>query len=81
MPDDDRSEVTRLRKALEAALEPNTAGDTDHEHAVCSIAISLKRIADALTASDYDNPIHNAIMNGIANGAQEWIGHMARSGR
>lgn len=29
-------------------LEPGTWGDTDAEHVQCSIAISLKRIADAI---------------------------------
>ena len=47
-----------------------------------SIGISLKRIADALTNRDpYDNPISQAILNGISLGAQDWIGHMARNGR
>ena len=32
-------------------VEPDTIGDTDAEHMVSSIAISLKRIADAM-----DNP-------------------------
>lgn len=52
------------------------------EIALVSIAISLKRIADALNNPDpYDNPIARAILNGISTGAQDWIGHMARSGR
>lgn len=32
----------------EPNLEPDTFGDTDAEHVQCSIAVSLKRIADAL---------------------------------
>jgi len=49
---------------------------------VASIAISLKRIADALDNRDpYDNPIAQAILNGISQGAQDWIGRMERSGR
>lgn len=32
-------------------LEPNTVGDTDAEHVMCSIAISLKRLADVADAT------------------------------
>jgi hypothetical protein len=49
---------------------------------LASIAISLKRIADALTNTDpYSNPIAMALQNGISLGAQDWIGHMARNAR
>jgi hypothetical protein len=49
---------------------------------LASIAISLKRIADALTEQNqYENPITQAIQNGIGLGAQDWIGYMARNGR
>ena len=53
------------------------------EHEILgSIAISLKRIADALNDPDpYTNPIAQALLNGISQGAQDWIGHLARSGR
>lgn len=65
---------------LEELLEP---GAHNHEaSALVSIAISLKRIADAIHVSDsYDNPISRAIANGIGNGAQDWIGHMVRNQR
>ena len=46
-----------------------------------SLAISAKRIADALTAPEADNPIARAIVSGIGNGAQDWIGYMVRAGR
>lgn len=61
---------------LAAHLEP-AASPYDVQ---VSIAISLKRIADALTNPDqYSNPITQAILNGISQGALDWIGHMARS--
>lgn len=47
-----------------------------------SIAASLKRIADAMTDRDgFTNPISAAIQNGISLGAQDYIGHLTRSGR
>lgn len=53
-----------------------------NQEMLASIAISLKRIADAIHNPDpYDNPIARAILNGISTGAQDWIGHMARNGR
>ncbi len=50
-------------------LEKGTAGDTDTEHAICSIAISLKRIADALDASARlsDSAIAVATGNAVAH--------------
>lgn len=49
---------------------------------ICSIAVSLKRIADAMNERDpYTNPIAQAIQSGLSLGAQDWIGHMVRSGR
>lgn len=36
----------------ESRIEPDTVGDTDRDHDIHSIAISLKRIADVLTAPD-----------------------------
>lgn len=63
---------------LDGLLEPGSRPYTPE----VSIAISLKRIADALTNTDpYSNPIAQAIQNGINLGAQDWIGHMARNGR
>jgi hypothetical protein len=63
---------------LTGLLEPGAA----RYDVQTSIAISLKRIADALTDRDpYTNPIAQAILNGISQGAQDWIGHMVRHGR
>ena len=36
------------------SLEPNTHGDTDLEHVLYSIAISVRRMADALEAMSLD---------------------------
>lgn len=56
--------------------------EDDREVFLCSIAISLKRIADLLSIRDpYENPIAQAIQSGIYNGAQEWIAHLVRNGR
>lgn len=66
---------------LDGALEP-LAAPYDDAAPLISIAISLKRIADALNIlNPYDNPISQAIQGGINLGAQDLIGHMARSGR
>lgn len=70
--------MTDIPHPLEGLLEPGAKSYT----AEVSIAISLKRIADALNNPDpYDNPIARAILNGISLGAQDWIGHMTRNGR
>lgn len=54
----------------------------DNSVFLASIAISLKRIADAMNERDpYANPIAQAIQSGLNMGAQDWIGHMIRSGR
>lgn len=54
----------------------------DRDIFLCSIAVSLKRIADAMNERDpYANPIAQAIQGGLNLGAQDWIGHMIRSGR
>lgn len=42
-------------------LEPGTVGDTDAEHVQCSIAISLKRLADAVVGSEQRTGIHALI--------------------
>lgn len=66
---------------LVGGLEP-TAAPYGTEAPLISIAISLKRIADALNDRDpYTNPIAQALLNGIDQGAESWIGHLARSGR
>lgn len=66
---------------LAGKLEP-AASSYGTQAPLISIAISLNRIANALTNEDpYTNPIAQAIENGINQGAQDWIGHMARSGR
>ena len=66
---------------LVGKLEP-AASPYGRDAPLISIGISLKRIADALCETrPYENLISRAINEGISNGAQEWIGHMARSGR
>lgn len=75
------SEVRKWHDNIEDVGTLATSAHTDTILAA-SIAISLKRIADALTeARPYENPISRAINEGISNGAQDWIGHMARNGR
>lgn len=46
-------------------IEPDTVGDTDQEHIISSIAISLKRIADAL---DKQNEIALCVAQGFPSG-------------
>lgn len=42
-------------------LERGTTGDTDAEHIQCSIALSLKRIADALHGDDQNTGMKHAL--------------------
>ncbi len=42
-------------------MEPNTIGDTDADHVAHSIAISLKRIADALHGDDQNTGMKHAL--------------------
>ena len=73
----DKAELVAAH-GLDGLLEPASKP----YDAMVSIAISLKRIADALTDQNaYTNPLAQAVLNGIALGAQDWIGHMARNGR
>jgi len=44
-------------------LEAGTWGDTDAEHVQCSIAISLKRIADYM----HGNPERCGVLDSLAN--------------
>jgi len=79
-------ETTRERYWPQLDIETISTEDvrlgSDADIAFLSMAISLKRIADTLNNRDpYDNPIAQAILNGISQGAQDWIGHMARNGR
>src|ERR1700735_4806734 len=62
---------------LSAALETSASASFSDgpDQLMASVAISLKRIADALTNTDpYSNPVAMAIQNGIGLGAQDWIG-------
>lgn len=69
-----------MKHPLEGHLEAQS--ELYPDAALISVAISLKRIADALTEQDpYRNPIAVAIQSGINLGAQDWIGHMARNRR
>lgn len=74
-----------MAQISESALETALIGvefESERDFFFASIAISLKRIADAITDPDqYSNPIANAIHNGISQGAQDWIGHMIRHDR
>ena len=66
---------------LVGKLEP-AASPYGTDAPLISIGISLKRIADAMTnPNQYENPITQAILNGISQGAMDWIGHMGRNGR
>ena len=49
--------------------EPGTVGETEAEHAVSSIAISLKRIADAVCGDEKNSGIVNAIHDIAMQGA------------
>ena len=51
-------------------MEPDTFGDTDADHVMHSIAISLKRIADAMTmpCNQYGEPFAEAIQGAIVRG-------------
>jgi hypothetical protein len=44
-------------------LERGTVGDTEHEHVVSSIAISLKRIADVLTGEADGAALQSLVTN------------------
>lgn len=46
-----------------------------------SIAISLKRIADALQGDKLTDQLGSAIAGGISHGADNWVSRMNRSGR
>jgi hypothetical protein len=77
MMDNDPTEDHGLVGQLEPAASPYGT-----QAPLISIGISLKRIADALTnPNQYENPITQAILNGISQGAQDWLGHMVRNGR
>lgn len=63
----------------DSRLEPNTVADTDDGHSLHSIAISLKRIADAVTGvgqsvltapiNSYGEGIGDAIQGQMVRGA------------
>lgn len=53
-------------------MEPNTIGDTDDAHVAHSIAISLKRIADALHGDDQNTGMKHALAEMANRAYQGW---------
>lgn len=53
-------------------IEPATWGDTDAEHVQCSIAISLKRIADALHGDDQNTGMKHALAEMASRAYNGW---------
>ena len=61
-----------------ARFEPEIAM-TDQDASLTSIAISLKRIADAIEGTGLADKIEQAISSGLWNGAENAIGQWRRS--
>lgn len=72
------SEQVKAYQNTIARFEPEIAL-TDRDASLTSIAISLKRIADALESPALANKIEAAITGGIWEGAQNAIGEWRRS--
>ncbi len=59
------------KPGMDTRLEPDTTGDSDAEHVAHSIAISLKRISDAITGSRTQAGLVDAIGAAISQGIFE----------
>lgn len=72
-PGDQLAGPQHRRDGLAHRMEPDTLGDTDADHVAHSIAISLKRIADALHGDDQNTGMKHALAE-MANRAHNGWG-------